>query len=256
MSDARKVLITGAAGRIGTAFRKAYGDRYAFRLVDVKPVPEPDGHEAYTADLVDLDAARKACEGMDTVVHLAADPSARATFYDTLLPLNIKMTYNLFHAAAEQGCRRIVFASSIHAVNAYPLDVQIHWDDPVRPGDLYGVTKAFGEALCAYYAHREGLSAIAIRIGAFGTPDKVAESSDSRMLTLWISHRDLCQLIHRCIEAPDAVRHLIVQGVSDNQLKRMDISNAREVLGYAPEDNAFQISGIRIDPRRPDEPDV
>ena len=253
----RRVLITGAAGRIGTAFRQAWGDRYDFRLVDRKPVDDPAGHEAYAADLVELDAARRACEGIDTVLHLAADPSPRATFYDTLQPLNVQMTYNMFHAAVEQGCRRLIFASSIHAVNAYPLDVQIHPDDPIRPGDLYGVTKVWGEALCSYYADREGLSCIAIRIGAFGTPDKVADSTDSRLLSLWVSHRDLSQLIHRCIDAPDEVRFLIVQGVSDNQLKRMDISNARKLLGYDPQDNAFQISSkIEMAPRRPDEPDV
>lgn len=257
MTDRRKVLVTGAAGRIGTAFRQQYGDRYQFRLVDQKPVEDPGGHETWSADLVQLDEARKACAGIDTIIHLAADPSPRATFYDTLLPLNIQMTYNMFHAAVEQGCRRLIFASSIHAVNAYPLDVQIHPDDPIRPGDLYGVTKCFGEALCSYYAHREGLSCIAIRIGAFGTPERLADSDDSRMLALWVSHRDLSQLLMRCVDAPDDLRYLVVQGVSDNQLKRMDISNAREVLGYAPEDNAFQYSQhVHLAPRRPDEMDV
>ena len=253
----RRVLITGAAGRIGTAFRTQYAEQYEFRLVDRRPVDEPAGHESLVADLVDLEQARRACEGIDTVLHLAADPSPSATFYDTLLPLNIQMTYNMFHAAVEQGCRRIIFASSIHAVNAYPLDYQVHPDDPVRPGDLYGVTKCFGEALCGYYGHRQGLSCIAIRIGAFGTPEAVQNSDDSRLLSLWVSHRDLSQLIHRCIEAPDTIRSLIVQGVSDNQLKRLDISNAREILGYAPEDNAFEISS-RIDmaPQQPDGQDV
>lgn len=255
--DRRRVLITGAAGRIGTAFRARYGERYDLRLVDRRPVEEPGAHESYTADLVDLAEAQRACEGMDTVIHLAADPSPRATFYDTLLPLNIQMTYNLFHAAKEQGCRRIIFASSIHAVNAYPLDVQIHPTDPIRPGDLYGVTKVWGEALCSYFADREGLSSIAIRIGAFGTPERLAESGDSRLLSLWVSHDDLSQLIHRCIEAPDSLKFLIVQGVSDNQLKRMDISNAREILGYSPVDNAFAFSNrTLLEARRPDGPDI
>ena len=255
--EKRKVLITGAAGRIGTAFRREHGDRYAFRLVDRRPVEAPGEHECWVADLVDLNEARRACEGIDTVLHLAADPNSRATFYDTLLPLNVLMAYNLFHAAADQGCRRLVFASSIHAVSAYPLDVQIHPLDPILPADLYGVTKCFGEALCAYYAAREGLSCIAVRIGAVGIPARVENSDDPRILALWISERDLSQLLHKCIEAPDSVRHLIVQGVSDNQFKRMDISNAREILGYEPQDNAFRLSSkVQIAPRRPDEPDV
>lgn len=252
----RRVLITGAAGRIGTAFRRAYDSDYSFRLVDRRPIQEPAGHETSVADLVDLDAAREACEGIDTVLHLAADPSARATFYDTLLPLNIRMTYNMFHAAAEHGCRRLIFASSIHAVNAYPLDHQIHPDEPVRPGDLYGVTKCFGESLCAYYADREDLSCIAVRIGAFGTEEAVRSCGDSRLLSLWVSHRDLAQLLHRCIEAPDTLRFLIVQGVSDNQFKRMDIGTARD-LGYAPQDNAFRLSErVQMDERLPGDRDV
>ena len=255
--EKRRVLITGAAGRIGTAFRQCYGDQYDLRLVDLKPVDEPGSHEAQIADLVDLAEAITACEGIDTVIHLAADPSPRATFYDTLLPLNIQMTYNLFHAAVEQRCRRVIFASSIHAVNAYPLDYQIHPDDPIRPGDLYGVTKCFGEALCSYYAHRHGLSCIPIRIGAFGTPDKVEESSDPRMLALWVSDRDLSQLLHRCIEAPDDLPYQIVHAVSDNQFKRLEISGAREALGYQPQDNAFHHSQkVDLDPRRPNEEDV
>lgn len=255
--EKRKVLITGAAGRIGTAFRKQYDGEYAFRLVDRREVEDAGEHEQWAADLVDLDEARRACAGVDTVIHLAADPSPRATFYDTLLPLNIQMTYNLFHAAQEAGCRRLIFASSIHAVNAYPLDYQIHPEDPTLPGDLYGVTKVFGEALSAYYASREGLSCIAIRIGAFGMPERVAECSDSRMLALWISHRDLSQLIHRSIQAPDDVRYLIVQGVSDNQFKRMDIGNARRILGYEPQDNAFELScKTELEPRPPDGFDV
>ncbi|MBM3459801.1 MAG: NAD(P)-dependent oxidoreductase [Armatimonadetes bacterium] len=253
----RRVLITGAAGRIGTAFRQRYGDRLSLRLVDRRPVPDPGEHEHYEADLVDLESAIRACEGVDTVLHLAADPSPRATFYDTLLPLNVQMTYNVFHAAVEQKCRRVLFASSIHAVNAYPLDYQIHPADPILPGDLYGVTKCWGEALCAYYASREGLSCIAIRIGAFGAPERLTESNDSRLLSLWVSHDDLSQLLYRCVEAPDSVRHLIVHGVSDNQLKRMDISNAREILGYEPKDNAFVYSAhTNLAPRRPNDPDV
>ena len=179
---------------------------------------------------------------MDTVLHLAADPNASADFYGTLLSANIQATYNVFAAAKEAGCRRVIFASSIHAVNGYPLDVQIHPDDPVRPGDMNGVTKVFGEATGAYFAYREGLSAIAVRIGAYGKPEHVTRSDDSRYLSLFVSPRDLSQLFHRCIEAPDSLRFAILHGISNNQLKRLDISSARELVGYDPQDNAFALS--------------
>jgi nucleoside-diphosphate-sugar epimerase len=257
MAEQRRVLITGAAGRIGTSFRRLYGDRYRFRLLDRREIAEPAGHEVMAGDLADLEAARHACAGIDTVLHLAADPSPRADFYRTLLAMNIQATYNVFAAAKEAGCRRVVFASSIHAVNAYPLDVQVHPDDPVRPGDMYGVTKVFGEATAAYFAHRQGLSSIAVRIGAHTAPERVAESDDPRLLALWVSPRDLAQLLHRCIEAPESLRFAIVHGVSNNQFKRLDIRSARDLLGYAPEDNAFTLTtATRLQERDPHGEDV
>jgi nucleoside-diphosphate-sugar epimerase len=238
----RRVLITGAAGRIGSDFRRLYGHCYDFRLIDRRPIPDPAGHEPTVGDLAEIAVTHQACAGVDTVLHLAADPNSRADFYETLLAMNVEATYNIFAAARQAGCRRVIFASSIHAVNAYPLDVQVHADDPVRPGDMYGVTKVFGEATAAYFAYREGLNGIAVRIGAYGPPESVAHSDDSRLLSLWVSPRDLAQLFHRCIEAPDTLKFAILHGVSNNQLKRLDISTARELVGYAPQDNAFALS--------------
>jgi uronate dehydrogenase len=257
MAGQRNVLITGAAGRIGSSFRRLYGDRYRFRLLDRRPIPEPAGHAVMAGDLADPEVASRACAGIDTVLHLAADPSPSADFYRTLLAMNIQATYNVFVAASEAGCRRVIFASSIHAVNAYPLDVQVGPDDPVRPGDMYGVTKVFGEATAAYFADRHGLNSIAIRIGAHAPPERVAESTDSRLLALWISPRDLAQLFHRCIEAPDTLRFAIVHGVSNNQFKRLDISSARALVGYDPQDNAFDLTtATRLDVRAPHGEDV
>jgi nucleoside-diphosphate-sugar epimerase len=254
--ETRSVLLTGAAGRIGSSFRSLYGDRYRFRLVDRREIAEPAGHETRVGDLGRPEFAREACAGIDTVVHLAADPDPQAGFYETLLEMNIQTTYNLFAAAQEAGCRRVIFASSNHAVNGYPLDVQVHPDDPVRPGDLYGVTKCFGEALARYFADRHGLRAIALRIGAFLPPETAAQSDDPRTLSLFISPRDLGQLIQKSIEAPDDLTFAIFHGVSDNQFKRLDIANARERIGYEPEDNAFALcQAVQLRERRPADPD-
>ena len=237
----RRVLLTGAAGRIGTAFRREAGDRYALRLVD-RSVDGLDGsgeHDVMAADLADLDAGRRACAGIDTVVHLAADASASADFYGSLLDNNVKATYNVFQAASEAGCRRVVFASSVHAVWGYPDEVQVHADMPVRPATMYGVTKCFGEAVARAFADAGSLSAICVRIGYFD-PRPADFPLDWRDLSMVVTPRDLNGLLVRCIEA-EAVDFAIVHGLSNNRFKAYDISTARELLGYAPEDDAFAL---------------
>jgi len=121
----RRILVTGAAGRIGSAFFAGAAERYRFRLADRETdgLPSRSGHEVIILDVADLEACRVACDGVDVVVHLAADPSPEADFYGSLLENNIKGTYNVFRAATDAGCRRVVFASSIHAVVGHPASV-------------------------------------------------------------------------------------------------------------------------------------
>lgn len=170
-NERRRVLLTGAAGRIGTAFRRFADARYDFRLGDrcADDLDRVVGHEVAAFDIADPEACQRACAGMDTVVHLAADRFGHADFYGSLLDNNIKGTYNIFRAAKDQGCRRVVFASSVHAVSGYPSDVQVGTDDPVRPRTMYGVSKCFGEAVAQYFAHAEGLSSVCVRIGLWDT---------------------------------------------------------------------------------------
>ena len=243
----RFVLLTGAAGRIGSVFFAHAGDRYRFRLADRETAglaaAEDQGHEPLALDVADPDACREACRGIDTVVHLAADPSPEADFYGSLLDNNVKGAYNVFRAAKDQGCRRVVFASSIHAVVGYPPDVQARPDSPVRPANMYGVTKCFGEAVAACFAH-DGLSSIAIRIGAYDAP-WVRENPTADAMSAFVSQRDMNQLLVRCVEAEN-VRFAIVHGLSDNRFKRLDLTSTRELLGYAPEDDAFRIFNVGL----------
>ena len=119
-TERKAVLITGAAGYIGSYIRKAFRDRYIMRLTDIAEIDDPQGHEVMTADITDLDQMRRACEGIHVVVHLAAEPDPAAHFRGSLLPLNIIGASNVLQAAKEQGCQRVVFASSIHAMLGYP----------------------------------------------------------------------------------------------------------------------------------------
>ena len=238
----RHVLVTGAAGRIGSYFAENSREKYQLRLM-VREDDEGIDHvrpfgEVVYAELGDLDRLKEVCEGIDTVVHMAGDPNPHATWRE-LREANIDGVYNVFVAAKSADCRRVIHASSIHAVSGYPPDVQVKTSEPVNPGDLYGVSKCFGEALARYMAEQEGLSAITLRIGAFQPLESVRDEKGLGMLDAFVSHRDLTQLIQRCIDVEN-VQFAILHGLSDNRFKRLDISDARELVGYDPQDDATE----------------
>ncbi|HEU0116279.1 MAG TPA: NAD(P)-dependent oxidoreductase [Thermomicrobiales bacterium] len=236
------VLLTGAAGRIGTAFRREAGARYHFRLADLRADDLGDtpgeGHQARRLDVADLDACRDACAGMNVVVHLAADPDPAADFAASLLANNIIGAHNVFLAALEAECRRVVFASSIQTVRGYPPTAPIPVDVTTRPDNLYGASKCWGEAAASAYA-AQGLSVICVRIGAYEAPWLEAPDVDPMELAAYVSARDLNQLLVRAIDAAD-IGYAIVYGVSDNHPNRVDLTSTRALLGYAPVDDAFR----------------
>lgn len=236
---ARRVLVTGAAGKIGSYYaRHAPGHhtkRFLVRKIDDRAQELESLGEVVTAPLDDVPALEQACAGIDTVLHLAGNPRPDAG-WDDLLETNIKGTYNVLAAAKAAGCRRVILASSIHAVSGYAADVQVRTSEPVNPGDLYGVSKCFMEALGRYYAEKEGLSVIALRIGAFQPVEKARKDDSFWMMDCFVSHRDLNDLMVRCID-DDQLRFAIFHGVSDNRFKRLDISDARELLGFFPQDD-------------------
>lgn len=240
-----RILVTGGCGKIGSYFVRFAADKYTLRVVDrVVWDPErlgPFSGESLVADLQDPAACRQACAGMDMVIHLAADADPDADFESSLLGNNIVATYNMFRAAREAGCRRFIYASSVHAVAAYPPDVQIKVDMPVRPRNLYGVSKCFGEALAAYFAFNVGLPSIALRIGAYVFPnrpeDLLPEEQDA-----FLSPDDFNDLLIRCLETPN-ITFAIAHVISDNKFKRLDLTETREILGYQPKADAFELFG-------------
>jgi nucleoside-diphosphate-sugar epimerase len=243
-----RVLITGAGGRIGSSFRREMGEHFAFRLAE-RPGKEfvaPAGQEVIAVQVADLDACRVACAGIDVVLHLAADPSPSADFYESLLDNNFKGTYNIFRAAKDAGCQRVIFASSVHAIEGYPRDRQLTPEDPVRPRNMYGVSKAFGEAVAHVFAVSEGLRSVCLRIGAYEAGPR-RERGNSTYLSMFTSQRDLNGLILRAIEGPlpdPADGAVVVHATSDNRFKRLDLTKSRQVLGYAPQDDGFQLIAL------------
>lgn len=253
----RSVLVTGAAGNIGSYFAKHSQDKYQLRLMVHQEADTAEMSafgETIVADLADREQLRRACDGIDTVVHLAGDPDPAAG-WDSLLEANICGVHSIFTAAKAAGCRRVIFASSIHAVSGYPASVQVKSSDPVNPGDLYGVSKCFGEALGRYMAEQEGLSVIALRIGAFQPIATVRDEESLPLVEAFVSQRDLTQLLQLCVD-DETLRFAIFNGLSDNRFKRLDITDAREMIGYAPEDDAFkehpQLRSIHLDEHLPE----
>ena len=229
----QRILITGAAGQIGRALRGGLRGAYPLlRLLDIAPLgPAAAGEEVLTGDIRDAPAMDKATAGIDCVVHLAGQSTEAG--WDKVLPLNIEGCYNVFEAGRKSGVKRVVFASSNHAIGFHRRERFI--DDQVlpRPDTRYGVSKVFGEALSRLYADKYGMNVACLRIGTFIEPDR---PRDARQLLTWISHRDMVQLVRRCIDHPQ-YHFVVVYGVSNNLRSRWDNTNAK-FLGYRPEDDS------------------
>jgi len=222
-----RILLTGAAGDIGTRLRKILKPVYPdLRLSDIKRPADLRDDEAFMpADLARIEEMERIVEGIDGVIHLGGYSVEGP--WETILQSNIIGCYNLFEAARRKGVKRVVFASSNHAVGFYPRHHHIGTDVTVRPDSRYGVSKAFGEALGSLYADKHGLRVLCLRIGNVG--DKPI---DKRRLSIWIKPEDLAQLIRIGLEHPD-LRFEIFYGASWNERGWWDNHRAYD-YGYRP----------------------
>jgi uronate dehydrogenase len=256
--DVTTVLITGAAGNLGAKLRRHLEGRYALRLLDI----DPRGDAAIVpADLGRWDPAWvEQFNGVDAVVHLAADPTAHQTWPNLLGP-NVDAVVNVFLAAARAGVRRVVYASSNHVMGGYQEDPapRLTTDMPPRPGahyvsngerrdsTPYGSAKLFGERVGKGFAEAHGLSVIAVRIGwvrpAENRPEDVPAERGPWFRLMWLSNHDYCQLMERCLRADLPTPFVVVNGMSANTGMRWDIEPTRRLLGYAPQDDVTRPGG-------------
>jgi uronate dehydrogenase len=227
----QSVLITGVAGGIGTGLRTLLKGVYPqLRLSDIRrPADLAPDENFVAADLADLKQIEQAVSGIEGIVHLGGVSVDRP--WEEVLTPNIIGCYNLFEAARRQKVKRVVFASSNHAVGFYPRRRKIGVDARVRADSYYGVSKAFGEAIGSLYAYKHGLRVTCLRIGNFGeTP------IDHRRLAIWISPEDLAQLVRIGLEHP-AIRYEIFFGTSNNERSWWDNEPAFR-YGYRPTSRA------------------
>jgi nucleoside-diphosphate-sugar epimerase len=261
----KKVLITGVYGLIGNVVYKdlinskdAY-DVYGLsrRRVSSDRISQedtallPEDH-FFLANLNDYEKVQQAVTGMDVVIHMAADPSGTRGF-DSVLQSNLIGAYNVFEACRIEKIKRIVYASSIQVSFGYydtepyktlgearfheikaPIP-RVTADMVPRPMNIYASSKVWGEGLAHTYAHRYGMSCICLRIGWVVAEDR---PPIARAISEWCSQRDIAQLVHLCVDAPDTLRFDIFYGLSNNKYGWVDIQHARDILGYEPMDSA------------------
>jgi len=223
----KRVLLTGAAGGIGSWLRKLLPPVYpGLVLTDIREPKDLRPEETFIrADIANLGEIERVCEAVDGIIHLGGH-SGEAPWED-ILQANIVGCYNLFEAARRAGVKRVVFATSNHAVGFYPRSTTIGTDVIARPDSRYGVSKLFGEGLGAMYAYKHGIGVTALRIGNVGEQPR-----DVRRLSIWVKPEDLVQLIRIGLETPGLV-YEVLYGVSDNTRSWYDNSRA-EALGYKP----------------------
>jgi len=225
----KTVLITGATGDVGTHLRRELATKYKLRLSDQRPLKAEKGASFIRADVSKMADALKITRGVDAVVHLGGYSVEGP--WEGILQANIIGCYNVFEAARRNGVKRIVFPTSNHAVGFYRRDQTIDHRVYIKPDGRYGVSKVFGEALGSLYADKYGMEMFMIRIGNVN-PKPI----DKRRLSIWISPRDIAQLVSIGIDRP-GIRFEIVYGISRNTRAWYDNSNAFR-LGYQPQDNA------------------
>ena len=220
-----RILITGAAGAVGSTLVKGMKDRYSLRGLDVVPMPELD--DAVIGNVSDFESALSATKDVEVVIHLAN----QGPDWESLLSNSYVGTYNVFEAARQNGVRRIVYASRAGLLGPYPKDIQRTVDLLPRPESLYSISKVFGESLGWMYSARHGMEFVAVRIGNFNR-DRDLPSHPHQL-----SHGDAVRVFERAAIQPD-VKFEIVFGVSVSNWPMYDLDHGRKAIGYDPQDFA------------------
>jgi len=236
--DGRRVFLTGAAGRVGQQLLPGLaGHGYRLRLLDRTGPAQAGDAEVVLGELTDRDLLARAVSGVDAVVHLAGDPDPDAS-WDELAGPNVDGFAALLGAAREHGVRRVVFASSVHAMGRHESAGRFPIDPAWAPAPCcaYGATKAFDEAIAGVHAARGGPSAVGLRLGA-----TVERPTLASQLTGWLGPADLRTLVVAALEADVAFG--VYPGVSANTRQRWDLASARRDLGWAPRLDAEEFAG-------------
>lgn len=224
------ILITGAAGRLGTELRRGLAPlARKLRLTDRSEIANlQSNEEAHIADLADSAAIMKLCEGVDAIVHFGGAPLERP--WQEIMSSNIQGSYNIYEGARKNGVGRVIYASSVHAIGYHKLETHIDAAAPHRPDGLYGLSKCFVEDLGQLYWDKFGIESVTLRIFS-----SFPEPTDRRMLWSWLAFDDCLRLVKAALTAP-RVGFTVSFGISDNAVKPVDNRLAGH-LGFHPQEN-------------------
>lgn len=245
----KKVLITGMSGLIGGLLKDHLQELGGYELSALNRRPV-EGVECFQADIADLEAIKPAFAGKDVVVHLAA--YLGQVSWEQHLATNVVGAYNVYESARQAGLKRVVFASSgatvsrLESVPPYNAILSGRYEEApqewpkvthetVDPAGIYGAAKIWGESLGRHFADEYGLSALCVRIGRVTAENR---PTAGREFSVYLSHRDIAQMLQRCIDAPDDVKYGIFFATSNNRWGYRDLEHPRRVLGYEPQDSA------------------
>lgn len=251
MAERKRILITGAAGRIALMVREALAPDYDITGVDIRP---SESHpEDHVADMRDSDAIQALFRNQDIVLDFANKTGGKIGWEDAY-GNNIPATYHSLEAAQQAGVARYIFASSNRIAEEYEQDEpyasicrgeydgidpstfpRITAEMPVRPNGPYGIGKAASEAAGRYFSDRHGMSFISLRLGTMwfeGRPPRTV-----RQFATILTPRDVQHLYRCAVAAPEDLRFAIFYGVSNNEWRFWDIEDAKKRIGYAPQDN-------------------
>ena len=239
----KKILFLGATGRIGPTLLEKYSKDYKNCCDIILGIHKKKSKKfkSIKTDLNDIRKLKTVMKGIDVVVNLAAESNPEASFEEILQP-NLIGAYNVFEAARQAKVKRVIFASSVHAVRGYPLNSKIKNTDVTWPKNLYGASKVFGESLCRVFSTRYEISCLAIRIGAYVTDDmrkKVCLTRDN--FGYVITQSDFAQLIHKCVIALGKIKFGVLSGISNNEKGYMDLEFTKKLVGYKPKNDAVKI---------------
>ena len=228
----RPVLLTGASGALGRVLARDLGAAgWTLRLTDIVPFPDPlpPGATFEAADLVDREAIARLADGCCAILHFGGVSVEKP--FDEIIGPNIAGLYNIYEAAKAAGAR-VIFASSNHTIGFHTRSTTIDPDSPFRPDGYYGVSKVFGEMLARLYWSKHGVESVIVRIGS-----SFPEPVDARMLATWFSYGDLVRLCERAVLTPE-VGCCVIWGASNNSRMTWWEGDARDLLGWAPQDSA------------------